>query len=100
VHGNYLKRSITLQGLDPENLPIADKSSMNFAGTRVKAWKDIWGAGQGVGNIHDVPPARELVERLCAEYAQAKARLLGESAVASVSPPPLRSGGGLGRGQL
>jgi len=102
VHGNYLKRSIALQGLDPENLPIADKSSMNFAGTRVKAWKDIWGAGQGVGNIHDVPPARELVERLCAEYAQAKVRLLGESetGTSAVSPPPLRSGGGLGRGQL
>jgi len=80
VHGNYLKSSVTAQGLDPENLPIADKSSMSFAGTRVKAWKDIWGAGQGVGNIDDVPPARELIERLCAEYAQAKARLLGGNA--------------------
>jgi nitronate monooxygenase len=77
MHGNYLKRSILAQGLDPDNLPIADKSSMNFAGTRVKAWKDIWGAGQGVGNIHDVPPARELIERLVAEYEAAKGRLLG-----------------------
>jgi nitronate monooxygenase len=86
VHGNYLKSSVTAQGLDPENLPIADKSSMNFAGTRVKAWKDIWGAGQGVGNIDDVPPARELIERLCGEYAQAKARLLGGNAARDVAP--------------
>jgi nitronate monooxygenase len=78
VHGNYLKRSVAAQGLDPENLPVAEKSAMNFAGTRVKAWKDIWGAGQGVGNIDDVPPARELVEGLCAEYEAAKARLLDE----------------------
>ena len=78
VHGNYLKSSIAAQGLDPDNLPTADKKAMNFAGTRVKAWKDIWGAGQGVGNIDDVPSARALIERLCGEYAQAKARLLGE----------------------
>jgi nitronate monooxygenase len=86
VHGNYLKHSISAQGLDPENLPTSEKSSMNFAATRVKAWKDIWGAGQGVGNIHDVPPARALIERLCAEYAQAKARLLGECAVSAAAP--------------
>jgi nitronate monooxygenase len=76
VHGNYLKRSIAAQGLDPENLPLADKSSMNFATGRVKAWKDIWGAGQGVGNIQDVPGAGELIERLVSEYEAAKARLL------------------------
>jgi nitronate monooxygenase len=84
VHGNYLKHSIARQGLDPENLPLADKSSMNFAGTRVKAWKDIWGAGQGVGNIDDVPPARELIERLAAEYEAAKARVLSAPTRASV----------------
>src|SRR5262245_30319637 len=83
VHGNYLKRSIAAQGLDPDNLPAADKTSMNFAGTRVKAWRDIWGAGQGVGNIHDVPPARELIERLRDEYEAARRRLLDEQALAA-----------------
>lgn len=76
VHGNYLKRSIAAQDLDPDNLPTADKKSMNFASTRVKAWKDIWGAGQGVGNISDLPPASVLIERLREEYATARARLL------------------------
>jgi nitronate monooxygenase len=76
VHGNYLKRSIAAQDLDPDNLPTADKKSMNFASTRVKAWKDIWGAGQGVGNISDLPPARVLIERLREEYATARAKLL------------------------
>ena len=56
---------------------------MNFAATRVKAWKDVWGAGQGMGNIGDVPPARELIERSCVEYAAAKARLLGEPIAAA-----------------
>lgn len=82
VHGNYLKPSIAAQGLDPENLPVADKSTMNFAGTRVKTWKDIWGAGQGVGNIDDVPPARDVVARMVREYAQAKARLTDNEAAA------------------
>lgn len=76
VHGNYLKHSIAAQELDPDNLPLTDKKSMNFASTRVKAWKDIWGAGQGVGNISDLPPARVLVDRLRQEYATARARLL------------------------
>ncbi len=80
VHGNYLKSSIANAGLDPANLPPVDKSSMNFGTGRgkesgKKPWKDIWGAGQGVGNIADVPHARELVERLVLEYAAAKARL-------------------------
>jgi nitronate monooxygenase len=82
VHGNYLKPSIAAQGLDPDNLPVADKSAMNFAGTRVKTWKDIWGAGQGVGNIDDVPPARDVVARMVREYAQAKARLTDNEAAA------------------
>ena len=76
VHGNYLKRSVAAAGLDPDHLPAVDKSSMNFGSNRpAKAWKDIWGAGQGVGNIDDVPAARELVDRLINEYAAARARL-------------------------
>jgi nitronate monooxygenase len=77
VHGNYLKKSIAAAGLDPENLPAADKSKMNFGSNRErpKAWKDIWGAGQGVGNIDDVPPARELIARLRQEYLAARQRL-------------------------
>lgn len=68
VAGNYLKPSVAAAGLDPENLPAADKTSMNFGSGRVKAWRDIWGAGQGVGNIHDVLPAAEIVARLKREY--------------------------------
>lgn len=79
VHGNYLKRSIAAQDLDPDNLPVADKRAMSFASTRVKVWKDIWGAGQGVGNIDDLPPTRVLVERLREEYAAARVRLMGPS---------------------
>lgn len=71
VHGNYLKPSIAAAGLDPDNLPTADKSRMNFGSGRTKAWRDIWGAGQGVGNIHDVLPAAEIVERLRREYREA-----------------------------
>jgi len=75
VHGNYLKGSIKAAGLDPDNLAPVDKTSMNFGSGRTKAWKDIWGAGQGVGNIDDVPPVRELVERLREEYEAARGRL-------------------------
>jgi len=76
VLGNYLRGSIVAQGLDPENLPQSDASKMNFAGAgAAKAWKDIWGAGQGVGAVTDVVPARVLVERLAAEYAAARQRL-------------------------
>jgi nitronate monooxygenase len=77
VHGNYLKPSIRAAGLDPENLPVADKTSMNFGSDRQrpKAWKEIWGAGQGVGNIDEVLPARELIARLQSEYAEARRRL-------------------------
>jgi nitronate monooxygenase len=78
VHGNYLKPSIAAAGLDPDNLPFADKTAMNFGSSRdkPKAWKQIWGAGQGVGNIDDAPPVRELVARLKREYDAARARLL------------------------
>ncbi|HEX4986589.1 MAG TPA: nitronate monooxygenase family protein [Burkholderiales bacterium] len=76
VHGNYLKPSIARAGLDPDNLGHADKTSMSFASDRpVKAWKDIWGAGQGIGNITDVLPAAELIARLKQEYDAARARL-------------------------
>jgi nitronate monooxygenase len=75
VHGNYLTRSIAAAGLDPAQLPTADKSSMNFGTTRVKPWKDIWGAGQGVGNIDEVLPTAELVRRMTREYRGALAQL-------------------------
>lgn len=76
VHGNYLKKSIVKAGLDPENLPVADKSAMNFASDRgAKAWRDIWGAGQGVGMMNDVPTVAEVVERLKNEYTAARTRL-------------------------
>ena len=75
VHGNDLRPSLVLAGLDPDNLPANDKSNMSFAPDRKRAWKDIWGAGQGIGAIHDVVPAAELVARLAREYAAARARL-------------------------
>jgi len=76
VYGNYLKQSVAAAGLDPDHLPAADKASMNFGSNRApKVWKDIWGAGQGVGNIDEVLPARELVARLRREYAAARERL-------------------------
>jgi nitronate monooxygenase len=80
VHGNYLKKSIVAAGLDPENLPVKDKSAMSFGGARdAKAWKDIWGAGQGVGTIADVLPAAELIARMRTEYQAAKAELLSKA---------------------
>lgn len=80
VHGNYLKASIVNAGLDPDNLPVSDPSKMNFGGsgaTATKAWRDIWGCGQGIGSIHDVPSVAERVDRLEAEYKAARAKLLG-----------------------
>lgn len=76
VHGNYLKKSIVAAGLDPANLPEKDKTSMNFGGaTAAKAWKDIWGAGQGVGTIDEVMLTADLAARLKQEYKAAKAAL-------------------------
>jgi len=75
VHGNYLKSSIVAAGLDPANLPVSDPSAMNFGGGAVKAWRDIWGAGQGIGAIADVLPAGERIARWAQEYAQARRRL-------------------------
>lgn len=75
VHGNYLKKSIVNAGLDPDALPESDKSKMSFGSGSAKAWRDIWGAGQGVGMMDDVPTVAEMVARLSAEYAAARARL-------------------------
>jgi nitronate monooxygenase len=78
VHGNYLKPSIAAQGLDPDALPDADKTKMSFGTSRVRPWKDIWGAGQGVGSIEDAPQAAEIVARLKREYAAAREALSGQ----------------------
>lgn len=75
VHGNYLKPTLARAGLDPENLPTSDPSKMNFGGDKPKAWKDIWGSGQGIGAVKQVLPAAELIARLAREYAAARARL-------------------------
>lgn len=75
VHGNYLRGSVVAAGLDPDNLPESDPSKMNFGGGAAKAWKDIWGSGQGIGAIKAVQPAGELVARFKREYLAARARL-------------------------
>ncbi|WIT11849.1 nitronate monooxygenase family protein [Paucibacter sediminis] len=75
VHGNYLRGSIVNAGMDPDALPESDPSKMNFGGDAKKAWKDIWGCGQGIGAINEVVPARVLVERLGREYQAARQRL-------------------------
>ncbi|MBS0374040.1 MAG: nitronate monooxygenase [Proteobacteria bacterium] len=78
VHGNYLRASILAAGLDPDHLPQSDPTKMNFGGGgAAKAWKDIWGCGQGIGAIHGVLPAAVLIERLAREYGEARARLCG-----------------------
>ncbi len=82
VNGNYLRPSVENAGLDPENLPYADKNDMNFGtsggagGNQKKAWKDIWGSGQGIGTLHDVPTVRESVDLMIKEYQQASERLV------------------------
>lgn len=77
INGNYLKPSIENAGMDPENLPEADPSKMSFDGAKAgpKAWKEIWGAGQGIGAVKQVLPAKERVEKLIFEYTAAKKRL-------------------------
>jgi nitronate monooxygenase len=77
VHGNYIRQSILNAGLDPDALPASDKAAMNFGDSAIKAkaWKEIWGAGQGVGLMDDVPTVAELVSRLKHEYGDAKTRL-------------------------
>lgn len=76
VHGNYIRESIVNAGLDPDALPQSDKTKMNFGSDKAKAWKDIWGAGQAVGLMDDVPTVAELVARLKQEYDDTRARLL------------------------
>ena len=84
VHGNYLRRSIELSGLDPDNLPDGDPSMMDFGDKPdlggAKAWKDIWGSGQGIGAVKETVPAAEVVARLQREYAAAWQRLQGQAA--------------------
>ncbi len=75
VHGNYLKPSIVAAGLDPDHLPESDPSKMNFGGDTAKAWKDIWGCGQGIGAVDKVQGTGELVQHWQQEYAEARARL-------------------------
>ena len=80
VHGSYLRGSIENAGMDPDNLPEADKSTMDFGSggaSKAKAWRDIWGAGQGVGTVHDIPAVEELVLRMEEEYEDARTRLAG-----------------------
>ncbi|CAN1573906.1 COG2070 Dioxygenases related to 2-nitropropane dioxygenase [Caulobacteraceae bacterium] len=86
VHGNYLRPSIIRAGMDPDNLPVSDPSAMNFGSggnTEAKAWKDIWGCGQGIGAVKDVLGAGELVARLAAEYEAAKTELAAKTALTS-----------------
>ncbi len=82
VHGNYLKKSIELAGLDPANLPEGDIKTMDFGtgdGSKAKAWRDIWGSGQGIGAIDEVQPAADYVAALIEEYRAAKAELLSKA---------------------
>ena len=76
VHGNYLAPSIRNAGMDPANLPESDPTKMNFGGDKTKAWKDIWGCGQGIGAIHQVQTTADFVAQLKRQYAAAKARVL------------------------
>ena len=76
VHGNYLAPSIRNAGMDPEHLPESDPSKMDFGGDKSKAWKDIWGCGQGIGTVDKVQSAAALIDQLKADFAAAKARVL------------------------
>ena len=84
VHGNYLRPSIVAAGMDPDNLPESDPSQMNFGSggnTEAKAWRDIWGCGQGIGAVKSAPSAAELIARLSEEYEDAKAALAAKVAL-------------------
>ena len=76
VHGNYLAPSIRAAGMDPDHLPVSDPTTMNFGGDAKKAWKDIWGCGQGIGAVHKIQSAGAYVAQLRHEYLAARARLL------------------------
>lgn len=85
VHGNYLRPSIVAAGLDPDNLPVSDPSAMNFGSggnTEAKAWKDIWGSGQGIGAVNAVESAGDRVERLKREYDEARRELAEKAQMA------------------
>jgi nitronate monooxygenase len=79
VHGNYLAPSIRAAGLDPEHLPESDPSKMNFGGDKSRAWKDIWGCGQGIGAVTKIQRTADFVAQLKREYASARARLLAKN---------------------
>ena len=81
VHGNYLKPSVVAAGLDPDNLPASDPSKMSFGSGSTKAWKDIWGAGQGIGAVRETVPAAALIARLQREYQEARERLRSQGAL-------------------
>ena len=84
VHGNYLRPSIINAGLDPENLPVSDPSAMNFGSggnTEAKAWKDIWGSGQGIGAVSAIESVADRVDKLEAEYNEARAELSAKAAL-------------------
>jgi nitronate monooxygenase len=86
VHGNYLRQSIVRAGLDPDNLPVSDPSAMNFGSggnQEAKAWRDIWGSGQGVGAIETVLSAGELIAKFAEQYEDAKAELAAKTALTS-----------------
>ena len=82
IHGNYLRASIVAAGMDPDNLPEADPSVMDFGSggnQSAKAWADIWGCGQGIGAVKDIPTAAEFIERLAAQYEHARAELAAKT---------------------
>jgi nitronate monooxygenase len=86
VHGNYLRPSIVRAGMDPDNLPESDPSKMNFGSggnTEAKAWRDIWGCGQGIGAIKSAPSVADFVARLSAEYEDAKMELAAKTGLTS-----------------
>ncbi len=81
VHGNYLAPSVEKAGLDPKNLPESDPSAMNFGSggnQEAKAWKDIWGCGQGIGAVDGIVSATAMTERLIAEYHAARQRIAAQ----------------------
>jgi nitronate monooxygenase len=89
VHGNYLRPSVIAAGLDPENLPQSDPSKMNFGSggnQDKKAWRDIWGCGQGIGAVKHLPTVAEFVDRLAGEYEAAKTGLAAKTALTRGAP--------------
>jgi len=89
VHGNYLRPSVIKAGMDPDNLPVSDPSAMNFGSggnQEAKAWRDIWGCGQGIGAIDAVLTAGELIAKFSEEYEQAKSELAAKTALTSGAP--------------